>query len=179
MAQERPVRPLPVFRGPAIGQPRIEPLMGPVRVREQHVGECLRLRRTNRNSYAVEQWSHGSQCHRRRRAATAGARGCAQALETRCSRNACGDGSRGPAPRGVGLGEIYVRTMTSMTREGPRVSSQGRRSRLHDDPKPSADTDLRFSMRRLTGVLSVPRLHPLVNVMYIRNERVAPGAHGV
>ena len=49
-----PVRPLPVVRCPAIGQSRIEPLRGPVLVREQYVGECQRLRRTNRNSYAVE-----------------------------------------------------------------------------------------------------------------------------
>ena len=55
MAQERPVRPLPVVRCPAIGQPRIEPLRGPVLVREQHAGECLRLHRTIRNRYAVDQ----------------------------------------------------------------------------------------------------------------------------
>ena len=51
MAQERPVRPLPVAQCPAIGQPTVETLRGPVLVRE--LRGCLRVHRTIRNRYAV------------------------------------------------------------------------------------------------------------------------------
>ena len=130
-------------------------------VREQHAGECLRVHRTIRNRYAVEQRNHASQCHRRRRVAPPEARGSAQGLEAWCFRNACGEGRRGPDTRGLGPGENYFFTMTSRTIAGPRLSAKGRTSRAEAYPVQHVlafPTPLRHSTSRSRRTLPKPIL---------------------